>query len=233
MAQRRIKQIISQLSEAYRLATASDKASRQELYKHLELFVHEATAASMPPVVTEAISSSAELVLITLDHDDDMAEKALHTVGLAIKTLQAYMLQKQTKRGVVPKKKRSAKFYRKVPDGIRGDMTGSLHSFSVVDLVQFIYGTKDTGMMCFMHDPKHEMGRAYFVDGEIVHATTYPKKGKEALTEIFSFRQGFFAFKKGIKTKAKRSIVESTMTLLLDSTKTFDEGTPDESDHAI
>jgi len=104
------------------------------------------------------------------------------------------------------------------------DFSGSLASFSLLDLIQFLNSTKETGDLQIRDDGGEERAEVYFDKGEIIDAVFGKKHGVAAIFSLVKNTEGNFAFFRKKVSEAKRTIEMPTMSLMLEASKNMDEG---------
>lgn len=105
-------------------------------------------------------------------------------------------------------------------------MTGTLGSFSLVDLFQLLAGAGRSGRLAVAHPLG--LARVYFERGRAVHATFVQREGEAAVFALFEDATGTFEFTSGLPAPAY-SIEVPTETLVLEALRRLDErnrGTP-------
>ena len=65
-----------------------------------------------------------------------------------------------------------------------------------------------------------------FVKGEIFDAKTPTRRGVPAVYDIMRCKEGFFTFARGDHSNAERTILEGTITMLLEAHRIMDEEGP-------
>ena len=108
---------------------------------------------------------------------------------------------------------------------VDSDMTGSLTGYvGVSDLVQFISSSRETGVLSIMKQGGTPVGQLFIEAGEIVHGKIDDDLPcEEAVCEVLKIRDGSFAFKRKDAINEEHTISLSTMSLLLEAAKSFDE----------
>lgn len=104
------------------------------------------------------------------------------------------------------------------------DFSGSLTSFSLLDLIQFLNSTKETGDLQIRDDDGGEKAEIFFSKGEIIDASFGKKTGVAAIFSLVKSTEGNFAFFRKKESEAKRTIEMPTMSLMLEASKNMDEG---------
>ena len=100
-------------------------------------------------------------------------------------------------------------------DGDSGTFTGSLESFSAAELIQFLNSSRETGVLTIDPGTDDMTSKLYFERGEIVDALSNQSMGEAAVKDILAFQAGLFSFNRQQEVVARRTIKESTMSLLL------------------
>lgn len=106
-----------------------------------------------------------------------------------------------------------------------GTFTGSLESFSVAELIQFLNSSRETGMLSIDPDDDDITCKIYFERGEIIDALSSRHTGEKAVADILSMRDGLFSFTRQQEVETHRTVRQSTMSLLL-QVQPFDESPP-------
>lgn len=104
------------------------------------------------------------------------------------------------------------------------DFSGSLSSFSLLDLIQFLNSTKETGDLQIRDDNGGEKAEIFFSKGEIIDAVFGKKTGVAAIFSLVKSTEGNFAFFRKKESEARRTIEMPTMSLMLEASKNMDEG---------
>ncbi|MBN1268305.1 MAG: DUF4388 domain-containing protein [Kiritimatiellae bacterium] len=104
-----------------------------------------------------------------------------------------------------------------------GDFSGSLEGFSVTELVQFLHSAKETGVLLIKDVNDRPAGEFFFEQGEIIDAAHGEHRGESAIYALFRGHDASFAFNRVDVGKRSRTINQSTMGILLDASKTYDE----------
>ena len=105
-------------------------------------------------------------------------------------------------------------------------MTGTLGSFSLVDLFQLLAAASRSGRLAVAHPAG--MARVYFERGQVVHAEFAEREGVEAVYALFEDGRGAFEFSNGLASP-QRSVEGTTESLVLEALRRLDErnrGTP-------
>lgn len=105
-------------------------------------------------------------------------------------------------------------------------MTGTLGSFSLVDLFQLLAAASRNGRLAVAHPSG--LARIYFDRGRVVHAEFLDQTGDEAVYALFADARGAFEFTHGLPAP-QRTVQGSTESLVLESLRRLDErnrGTP-------
>ncbi|MGD9873569.1 MAG: DUF4388 domain-containing protein [Kiritimatiellia bacterium] len=103
------------------------------------------------------------------------------------------------------------------------DFSGSLESFSLLDLIQFLNSTKETGDLHILDDAGEKSAELFFSKGEIIDAVQGKARGVAAIFSLVKNAKGSFALYRKKESGAKRTIEMPTMTLLLEASKNMDE----------
>lgn len=98
-----------------------------------------------------------------------------------------------------------------------GTFTGSLESFSVAELIQFLNSSKETGVLVIATSLDHMTSKLYFERGEIVDAISDKSTGEAAASDILSLSDGLFSFNRQNEVATRRTIKKSTMSLLIET----------------
>ena len=106
-----------------------------------------------------------------------------------------------------------------------GTFTGSLESFSVPELIQFLNSSRETGLLSIEPDNDDVTCKLYFERGEIIDALSSRHTGEQAVSQILSMRDGLFAFTRQQEIETHRTVRQSTMALLL-QVQPFDDSSP-------
>ena len=118
----------------------------------------------------------------------------------------------------------------------RGKLEGSLSTLPVMDIVQLLNSTQQSGVLAII-DGKQASSNFVFQDGEVVQAAYEDKTGEEAIFAIMRIREGRFEFtktepvhrtKKEVEdmtktTSFEKQIFRKTQSLLLEGARLMDE----------
>jgi len=106
------------------------------------------------------------------------------------------------------------------------DFSGSLSSMSIGSVSQFLNSDKESGILTVKDAMQMEIGTMVFVKGEIFDAKTPTRRGVPAVYDIMRCKEGFFTFARGDHSNAERTILEGTITMLLEAHRIMDEEGP-------
>ena len=100
--------------------------------------------------------------------------------------------------------------------------SGQLQTLKVVDLVQLINSTGQSGLLN-LRDTRNKTARLIFVRGEIVSATYSTHKDEDAVYSILGLNDGEFDFIRGEQTMPTDPIRKKTQALLFEGCQMKDE----------
>jgi len=100
------------------------------------------------------------------------------------------------------------------------ELSGSIREFSLLEIVQFLSGSRKTGNLRLDNDAV--VGSVFFVDGTIFHASVELVVGEEAFFELMRWREGHFVFEPDVATDEK-TVRQSSTNLLLEGARREDE----------
>jgi hypothetical protein len=103
------------------------------------------------------------------------------------------------------------------------EFTGSLETFTMGDLIQFIHSTTKTGALEIQSDESTAQNCLIFELGEIIDAVAGDKRGEDAVYAICRIRKGNYNFSRETRSGVNKTVDKSTMTLLLDAHRIMDE----------
>ena len=106
------------------------------------------------------------------------------------------------------------------------NVTGTLGSFSLVDLFQLLSAASRSGRLAVAHPAGP--ARVYFERGRVVHADFKQLSGEEAVFALFEDGRGTFEFTSGLAAQ-QHTVEGSTESLVLEALRRLDErsrGTP-------
>jgi hypothetical protein len=107
------------------------------------------------------------------------------------------------------------------------EFAGSLDTFSMGDLIQFVHSTTKTGALEIQCEGLAAPINLVFELGEIIDATCDGKRGEDAVYAICRIKKGSYTFSKEARDGISKSVNKSTMSLLLDAHRIMDEeGSP-------
>lgn len=101
--------------------------------------------------------------------------------------------------------------------------SGLLRALRIPDLVQLLNSTQQTGMLT-IEDMNGQMGRAYFVNGEITSAHYKNKADEDAVYALVTIQDGHFEFLNADTPSPPKTVRNRTMPLLLEACRRADEG---------
>jgi response regulator RpfG family c-di-GMP phosphodiesterase len=108
------------------------------------------------------------------------------------------------------------------PKGTGRGVSGSLQEMSLGDVIQILSQGRKTGRLELR--TRLEVGEIFFIDGEIAHAKFRSQTGVEPFFKMMLLKEGDFSFDTGATLLEKRSIHESSESLLLEALRRIDEG---------
>jgi hypothetical protein len=103
------------------------------------------------------------------------------------------------------------------------EFTGSLETFTMGDLIQFIHSTTKTGALEIQSGEAAGDKCLIFELGEIIDAVHGDKRGDEAVYSICRIKKGNYNFSREARSGVNKTVDKSTMTLLLDAHRIMDE----------
>ena len=106
------------------------------------------------------------------------------------------------------------------------DFSGSLSSMSIGSVSQFLNSDKESGILSVKDTNQMEVGTVLFVKGEIYDAKSATHRGVPAVYDIMRAKEGFFTFTRGDHSSDERTILEGTITMLLEAHRIMDEEGP-------
>jgi len=110
------------------------------------------------------------------------------------------------------------------------DVTGTLGSFSLVDLFQLLAAASRTGRLSVQHP--NGPARVYFERGRVRHAEFAGRVGEAAVFALFEDERGAFEFTSGLPPR-DRTIETPTENLVLDALRRVDEQRRDTPSGAV
>jgi hypothetical protein len=104
----------------------------------------------------------------------------------------------------------------------RSHFAGLLHALRISDLIQLLNATFQSGVLQ-IQDRDRQMGRLYFVRGEIVEAQYKGKTGEDGVYALITIKDGNFEFMQQDVPMPANPIKSRTILLLLEGCKRADE----------
>lgn len=102
------------------------------------------------------------------------------------------------------------------------ELEGRIHEFSLLDIVQFLSGSRKTGKLLMTGESSSESGAVFFDEGTVVHAASGAAEGEEAFFELMRWSDGQFSFEPEVQTDRK-TVRQSSTNLLLEGARREDE----------
>ncbi len=106
-------------------------------------------------------------------------------------------------------------------------LVGNLKDLKLANIVQLNCMEKNEALFTVEHF--NTVGKIYFAEGNIVHATYGQTEGEEAVYRILQIKEGAFKVENGVPTP-KRSINNSWSNVLLEGMRLIDEAMEAKSD---
>ncbi len=132
------------------------------------------------------------------------------------------LLQEQGRRSV----QATQVFTKPMINFIEEGFSGTLDTLALVEVAQILSQCAKTGALTIVEDEKQNTKGVLYLDaGEIVHAEHLSIEGFKAVASILRLSKGQFSFKDDVAAP-KRTIQESTMSILMDACRLIDEGSP-------
>ncbi len=103
------------------------------------------------------------------------------------------------------------------------EFAGSLDTFSMGDLIQFVHSTTKTGALEIQSEGLSGPIMLVFELGEIIDAVCDGKRGEDAVYAICRIKQGAYTFSKEARDGVTKTVNKATMSLLLDAHRIMDE----------
>jgi hypothetical protein len=103
------------------------------------------------------------------------------------------------------------------------EFSGSLETFTMGDLIQFIHSTTKTGALEIQAETAAGQHCLIFELGEIIDAVAVDKRGEEAVYAICRIKKGTYTFSREARSGVNKTVDKSTMSLLLDAHRIMDE----------
>lgn len=107
-------------------------------------------------------------------------------------------------------------------EGEQGTFSGQLETLNVVDLIQLINSTGQSGLLN-LRDSKNKIATTTFIRGEIVTSSYGVLRQEEAVYAVLAMNEGDFDFVRGEQTMPLDPIENKTQTLLLQGCQLKDE----------
>ena len=103
------------------------------------------------------------------------------------------------------------------------EFSGSLDTFSMGDLIQFVHSTTKTGALEIQCEGLAAPIYLVFELGEIIDASCDAKRGEDAVYAICRIKKGSYTFSKESRDGVSKTVNKATMSLLLDAHRIMDE----------
>jgi hypothetical protein len=100
---------------------------------------------------------------------------------------------------------------------------GTLGSFSVSLIIQFLHSIGETGVLTVGRDGEADESHVYFAEGEVIDVECRGHKGIQALRELLGISTGNFSFSHETRQNRPRELQEGTMSLLMHAAQSLDE----------
>jgi DNA-binding response OmpR family regulator len=104
----------------------------------------------------------------------------------------------------------------------RADLGGNLTKLKLADIIQIIEVNFKTGELVFKNPKGKQAGKAFFKNGNLMHAQMGSLKGEEAFYGLMGETEGFFEFFE-IPVDVEKTIPISNMAILLNGSRLIDE----------
>jgi len=102
-------------------------------------------------------------------------------------------------------------------------LAGDLNFISLADIFQILGGNNSSGILTIKSQYASNTGRIYFVDGNLINASSGALKGIDAVYALFGWTEGRFEFSEE-EVHAGHVIKQSRMEIVLDALKMVDDG---------
>jgi len=109
-----------------------------------------------------------------------------------------------------------------------GDFSGTLHDFSLNELLEFLHSAEETGVLMIRNSEGSILGQVFFRKGEIVDAFYADRRAKEALLAMIRADNDSFTFNRREVAAKRRTIRQKTMGLLMEVAKNLDDNPPED-----
>jgi hypothetical protein len=106
------------------------------------------------------------------------------------------------------------------PTGRPAELSGSIHQFSLPDIVQFLSVAEKTGKL-HLTSPDGS-GSIFFEKGVVTHAEVLDATGEEAFFDLMRWHDGQFEFSPG-EASEKKSVQQHGAILLMEGARRSDE----------
>lgn len=100
--------------------------------------------------------------------------------------------------------------------------SGSLKTLSMSEVIQTVIQFQKDGRLRIMDHDKKKIAEAFFLSGEVKHASYDNIFGVQAMHSILKHDKGLFEFENGV-VSPEHTITESTMGILMDYHRRLDE----------
>jgi hypothetical protein len=111
----------------------------------------------------------------------------------------------------------------KIPPRSSHDLSGTLDSFSMGQVVQFFCAAGESGVLTIVNGNPGETDMLVFDRGQIIDAKVGDKIGNEAANIVLRRQHGSFCFKRQDVSSLSKIIEQDTMSMLLDAHRVIDE----------
>lgn len=103
------------------------------------------------------------------------------------------------------------------------DFSGSIASVSLSSVAQFLNSNHESGTLDVKDATGTQSGTMVFVNGDIIDALSQDIRGVRAVYKLLQQTKGAFSFIRGETQNSQRTILESTIGLLLNANQFIDE----------
>ena len=106
----------------------------------------------------------------------------------------------------------------------QNDFSGLLNIVSLPDVVQLIDATHKSGTLHVLNNENRRLASIVFLEGQIVHIACLDRTGEAAMRDVLTCAGTTFRFEPHVPSERDHTITKPTMALLLDATRSIDEG---------
>ncbi|MFH0907945.1 MAG: DUF4388 domain-containing protein [bacterium] len=213
--------------------TDDDEASMETVFAGMATGTFDAAALDSPSVVDVATTPQTFKDKVTAAVYRNiwllellLALAILAAIPVIIKRNSAALLQRRpavSPPPFQPASEQVAAVEAQITKESNDEFAGSLDTFTMGDLIQFVHSTTKTGMLDIQCEGLAAPNHLVFELGEIIDAACDGKRGEDAVYAICRIKKGSYTFSKETRDGVTKTVNKATMSLLLDAHRVMDE----------